>query len=540
MGKLQVLIVEDEIAIANLIKNLIDFDRLNLECSGIAVNGQQAYEQICHLSPDIVITDISMPLVSGLELIDRAGKDGIDCHFIIVSGMTHFQYALSAIKMGVEDYLLKPINREELNDVLEKTVMKIATARKIDYQIRRLNQDSHLQAQKLRRSFIMDILYNKQPIMELSCQALNEEYGFSFLENSSYLMGIAYIDGITRLNLPAQNMIIEQLMRNFQTGIKSHCMDSEVYNKNNQFIFLVNFQTEQASVIFGIISAVHEDMANYLESYTGLSVAVACGVPVAGPEAVAYSLKTAYEALNARILLGSSYVLFAQNLLSKKAKPSYILPESEIGALCSYVEVQQPDRARELLVRVLEQAAEDARSCPCLLLDVFRNMLSEILSGLYQHKILSASLTDAYMRYSDAIEQYAVLQELSAFTVSFIMELLPFKNEEENQENRLVQRAKAYIQEHFSENLRLEDVSEQVYLAPSYFGVLFKKEVGESFSSYLTAVRMEKAKEFLRDVRYSIQDVASATGYQDKRYFSKLFKKQVGVTPREYRKVYLD
>lgn len=540
MEKLQVLIAEDEIAIANLIKNLIDFDRLHLECSGIVVNGQQAYEQILKSSPDIVITDISMPLINGLELIDKAQHDGIDSHFIIVSGMTHFHYALSAIKMGVEDYLLKPINRDELNDVLEKTVIKIATARKIDYQIQQLNQASHLQAQKLRRSFIMDILYNKPLASTLSCSTLNKEYCFSFLENSSYLMGVAYVDGINQLNLPTQNSVIEQLMRNFQTGIKNHCIDNEVHNKNNQFIFLINFITEEAPVIFGTISAIHEDMANHLGTYEGLSVAVACGIPVSGLETITYSLKTAYEALNARILLGSSYVLFAQKLLSSNAKPSYILPESEISALCSHIEVQEPDKARALLIRIFKNAALSARACPHLLLNIFRNTLSDLLSGLHQHKAITGNLTDTYMKYCDSMEQYATLQELGTFTVTFIMELLPFRNDKENQENRLIQTAKAYIQEHFSENLRLEDVSEQVYLAPSYFGVLFKKEVGESFSSYLTTVRMEQAKNFLRDAKYSIQDVANAAGYHDKRYFSKLFKKQVGVTPREYRKVYLN
>ena len=81
-------------------------------------------------------------------------------------------------------------------------------------------------------------------------------------------------------------------------------------------------------------------------------------------------------------------------------------------------------------------------------------------------------------------------------------------------------------------------MAEQIYLATSYFGVLFKKETGESFSSYLTLVRMEKAKELLHDTRYNIAEVAAAVGYTDKRYFSRLFKEQVGVTPKEYRKIY--
>ena len=237
MKNIRLLIVEDEIAIANLIKNLIDFDRLNLDFIGIALNGQQALNLARQEHPDIVITDISMPGMNGLQLIDEIQKQEFLTHFIIISGMTQFQYALSALKMGVEDYLLKPINRDELNDVLEKTILKIADSLKIDYQIQKLNFDSHLQRQKLRHSFIMDILYNSQKESALTLAAVNEDYGFSFQKQSLFLMGIVQIDGISSLNLPTQNAIIEQLMRIFQTGIKDRCIENEVYGKNNQFYF---------------------------------------------------------------------------------------------------------------------------------------------------------------------------------------------------------------------------------------------------------------------------------------------------------------
>ena len=143
------------------------------------------------------------------------------------------------------------------------------------------------------------------------------------------------------------------------------------------------------------------------------------------------------------------------------------------------------------------------------------------------------------MQYCDLIEQKYTFRSLIESTVSFIMEILPFQEESSSKENHTIKTAKEYIQEHFHENLKLEDVAEQVYLAPSYFGVLFKKEVGESFSSYLTTIRLEAAKKILQDASYSIADTAAAVGYSDKRYFSKLFKEQIGVTPKEFRKIYL-
>lgn len=538
MDTLRVLIAEDEIAIANLIKSLIDFDRLNLEFSGFALNGQSAYEMILEKKPDIVITDISMPVMSGLDLIQKAQSEKLPVHFIIISGLTYFNYALSAIKMGVEDYLLKPINKEELNEVLEKTVLKIASALQVDYQIQKTGIDAHLQAQKLRRSFIMDILYNKEYLSEFDEEKINGEYGFSFRPGTTFLMGITLVDGISALNLPTQNIIIEQLMRSFQTEMKKHCFDMEVYNKNNQFVFLLNYSPDMESQILGTLTVVYEDMASYLESYDELQLTICCGLPAAKIKDLSYSLNTAQKGLNARILVPRQPVLPAKELLKENKKPEIILSSADLSAIRSSIEIRDTKKLDQFLKKLFTDAASACKSCPHLLLEVYCDILSALLSDFYQHKLVSSNLTDTYLRYCDAIEQYASLKPLILFTVSFIKELLPLGETADNQENRQILLAKAYINEHFNENLKLDDVAEHVYLAPTYLGVLFKKETGESFSSYLTIVRMEKAKELLHDVKYSIAEIANAVGYSDKRYFSKLFKEQVGVTPKEYRKIY--
>lgn len=539
MKNIRLLIVEDEIAIANLIKNLIDFDRLNLDFIGIALNGQQALNLARQEHPDIVITDISMPGMNGLQLIDEIQKQEFLTHFIIISGMTQFQYALSALKMGVEDYLLKPINRDELNDVLEKTILKIADSLKIDYQIQKLNFDSHLQRQKLRHSFIMDILYNSQKESALTLAAVNEDYGFSFQKQSLFLMGIVQIDGISSLNLPTQNAIIEQLMRIFQTGIKDRCIENEVYGKNNQFIFLINFTKDFETNVLGAISNLHKDMSDYLDHYENLSLAVSCGISVDSINCICNSFSSAYKVLSARILMGTSHVIFAEKLMGLEEKSAFVLLESTISSLRSAIEIKDLRKTKDILIQIFKNAAYHAKTHPHLLLDIYRDAVSELLSNLHLHKIINGNLTDYFIQYCDLLEQQYTFRELIEYTISFIMKILPLQDSAVSLENHTIQTAKEYIQKHFHENLKLEDVAEQIYLSPSYFGVLFKKEVGESFSSYLTMVRIEAAKKYLQDTKYSVADVAYAVGYQDKRYFSKLFKEQVGITPKEFRKIYL-
>lgn len=538
MKTIKLIIAEDEIAIAALIQSLIDFERLNLEFIGMALNGQQAFELIEKERPDIVITDISMPLLNGLELIEKVHEAQIKTHFIIISGLTYFNYALSAIKMGVEDYLLKPINREELNDVLEKTVLKIADSLKINYQIQKLNIDSHLQNQKLRRSFLMDVLYSKQPSLLLSVDQINKDYNFSFDRQGRLLMGIAQIDGIKTLNLATQNIVIEQLMRTFLTEMKTKCVDAEVYNKNNQFIFVLNYMAANETIVLGAVSYTQEALMAFLASYEELSITIGCGVPSESPSNLPYSLRTAYEILNARILLGTQRALFAADFLSHKEQPAFVLSQSELNVLRSTIELKDRTRTSRNLHTIFVNAAASCKSCPHLLLEVYRQTLSRILSDLHQHKIITDNITDYYMQFCDHVEQYSTLKELLSYTVTFLCGLLPLEAVSDQQDNHILQVAKTYIQENFNKNLKLEDVAEQIYLTPSYFGVLFKKEIGEPFSSYLTTIRMEKAKELLQDIKYNISEIASEVGYHDKRYFSKLFKEQIGVTPKEYRKIY--
>lgn len=540
MKKFQLLIAEDEIAINNLIKNLIDLESLNLELAGQAYDGQTAYQMILTKRPDIIITDISMPGMTGLELIQRIHEKNIPAHFIIISGLSCFNHALTAIKMGVEDYLLKPINKGELNDVLEKVILKIASQLKIHYQIRKMSLDSHAQAQKLRRSFIMNILYNKDSALHLSLPCLNKEYGFAFQMNTCFSMGICLIDSILELNLAAQNTILEQLMRKFSSAVRDYCLDFEVYNKNHQFIFLLNYHPRQAELLPGYLDVIHEELSQFVRSYENLTLTTCWGVPALEPQGLSYSLQTAMQVLPARLLMGSSRVLSAQQLTAQKSDPGYLLSPSELQALRSSIEIRDSRKFQQQLKNLFKNTATGCRRCPHKILTAFCGTMSKVLSELHQWKMISANITDTYLQYCDAIEACCEINELIHFTVSFVQKLVPFHTEDDNGDNRQIELAKQYIQEHFSENLKLENVAEQIYLAPSYFGVLFKKEVGESFSCYLTSVRMEKAKELLHDVRYNIAEIASEVGYQDKRYFSRLFKDQIGVTPKEYRKIYAD
>lgn len=144
------------------------------------------------------------------------------------------------------------------------------------------------------------------------------------------------------------------------------------------------------------------------------------------------------------------------------------------------------------------------------------------------------------MTFQEGLNLHHKLSQLMKYAVSQVLSLLPEKEADTVPETQIAAQAKAYINQHLSENLRLEDVAEKFFFSPSYFGVVFKEKTGESFTSYLTTARISKAKELLCDISYSVDMVAASVGFNDRRYFTKIFKKEVGVTPKEYRKIYVN
>ena len=180
---MKVLIADDEIKVCRLIQHLVDWDALEMDIVGFANDGKTAYESICEKKPDIVITDIRMPVYDGLELIRRAKEVNPEINFIVISGYSQFEYAQQAIKYGVKDYLLKPLKKRELENSL--TEIKESHESLIKSTRIRNEMESIIEASRehIRENFLMKTLQNSatNPLKaDMSLEQLNEQYGCKF------------------------------------------------------------------------------------------------------------------------------------------------------------------------------------------------------------------------------------------------------------------------------------------------------------------------------------------------------------------------
>ena len=408
---MKVLIADDEDRVCRLIYRLIKWDELDMEVAAIAHNGLEVLSMTEEHRPDIVITDIRMPGLDGLEMIRRAKELDGTLEFIIISGYRHFEYAQNAIRYGAGDYLLKPVKEAELYSVLERM--------RNQYQMRhnQITQEERYKAliqnnrDRLRTTFFTDVvLKHSAPERINSLEWINETYHYEFSEGY------------------------------FQIVILK--VDSIAFNR--------------------------EENLDYIQKKI---------VDLAG-----------------------------KKLKALVFDKEYFLEESRCMILLNY----RPEKEMEIY-------------------KAFKSLINELMlqNDIFESLKVTAGL--------GSTEKEAVFDFVSEVILTSMGEAVKRKQEEGK---RPIREAKNYIRLHYKDALTLEKVSGVVDLNASYLSALFKKETGKTFLEYLTKVRMDKAKEMLKETNETISAICQEVGYSDTKYFVKCFQKYTGLKPNQYRKVY--
>ncbi len=524
----KVLIADDEIKVGQLVKRLIQWDKLGLTCIGLVTDGQTAYEKILSESPDIVITDIRMPVLTGLEMIQKASEQGIKCHFIVVSGYKYFDYAQKALKYGVEDYLLKPIDEDELNGQLKKIVAEEEQREDKQQQVDRIEKKLEDSKYLRHKEFLKQILSQKQENIDDA----NTEFGLQ-LENKCF-RGLTFkLDRDVTAPENAQQMqfVLRKIMQKAENTFETYTIDliAAVQPNHSVQVLLNYFQTEQENIDNKITDFFNE-MDDYLENFQHYRITVGVSSEVESFEQISTVIEMSKEAAASRLFKGSgrridycdeSHVLFSPKDF-----------QNEYEEFSKAVETMQTDACQYQIHKCFRLASDKS-----LFASEFYAMGLWLLRSAYV--ILEMADTFDTDVQQEILENLSTVEGLRDYVIRQIQTLIiKSRSERENRERKPVLEAIAYMKEHFAEKITLEDVAAIIGFNTNYFSELFKKETGENFSNYLLAIRMEKAKQMLRDTKTPVYEIGESVGYRDAKYFSQQFMKVVGVKPAEYRKLY--
>lgn len=517
----RVLIVEDEIWIAALIRSILTDGLPDVQIAGEAKNGQEALDMITELHPDIVLTDINLPIMSGLDVIQKAREDGYEGKIVVISGYNDFNYAQQALRCGVTDYLLKPVDDEELCQV----VSRIMGGLRADSEAaqRTAWNDDVLKGQ------FLDCLMMKDFLPMTVCDQI---YSLHFTPGIFCCAAVRLHSAAKAASQPLpQAKLIE---RSVFEKLSSLCSEAVSIIKGNYLVFLFGCPHENAMQMQSAFDACFHSLL-YEQKESDIQITISLSKLYDDFPALQSACRQAVCAvfsqpkLRDRIL----YLADADAVLLRGPEPQKIDTASLKALLLS----QQYDAISEWLCCRLTDYARQRQ----ILDDEFFLLLpfAWALMDTYLQTV-SAQFPKAAIRCESFLPQLKNCmtvkrtQRYFAETAETVCGLL---SAQQDDGDHTISRIKAYVAARLSEPISLNEAADLVHLTPSYLSEYFKNKTQMNFKDYVLEQRMERAKYLLRK-GIGVQEAAAQCGYSDVKYFCKVFKKISGITPSEYRRIY--
>ncbi len=535
---IKVIIADDEENVCQLIRSLIDWKSLDMEITGVAHNGVEALDLIKALSPDLMITDIRMPGYDGLEMISRAKNIKENLDFIIISGYRHFEYAQNAIKYGVSDYLLKPIKKEDLLAALGKMRERYIQRTEQLSNEERLKKRLKSDVDKLRANLFTERLLKKGMTTEnMTLEAVNENYHFSFrpglFEVCAVKIDCSFEDQYNNtINILEDK--VAQLLSNF---LKEQCYDMEIYPDDSTTYCILNFSADNKKTVRKNLKLVFDELMVQKTVFEQHEFTIAAGSAVEKIGQLKESFRVARYEIGQRLLLGTGRFIEDVAVHMEPQKEDALLAElnKTMGAA---LEVLDKDAVLNCIA-VLKKQIETEKLNGFEIFSVTKHTVEMYLNHLRNNRIQINHGDEFYEKFCIHASRCSSVGQIFEYLSIMVGESLEAIIEDKKQaDTKPIRLAKQYIQQNYMKPVTLEQVSSLVGFNASYFSTLFKKESGSNFMDYLSEIRMNRAKELLRETGLSVAVICEQVGYNDLKNFTKSFKKNIGLNPNEYRKLY--
>jgi two-component system response regulator YesN len=505
----QILLVEDEPLFRKGLAKMIAGSDTSWNVCGEAENGQEAERLIAELLPDLVITDIRMPLMDGLELLKRVKARFPEIEFIVITGFQDFQYAQAALRYGAHDLLIKPCSKQDIYDALEKVDALVLEKQA---RLRKEQSEHQLLLENTLRAIFLRFPYRTEAVAELE-QSLHSHKLILFQITDYYPSNKQYMKrDVSLLQFAVLNIISELLDIYVIVG-------NLLLIEYGRFALFLNNTAEEQPLCTAVCETVQRLLGLTVTSHhAGLTLDLT-QLPDQY-EAIMTEMKIAQQSDKLNGIEVSFPINRARQLLISAQTVAFIL-SGQTDALKRYLD--------QLMEGVCGMHADtwkiEALSLSFALHDTARKQLEQV----HDSQVLTERITKLHeCRNIDEVYVW-IKVETDEFLNNF------YEWQKKYSENA-ISKAIRYMEEHNSEHLPLQQVASQVHLNAAYFSHLFKKETGRSFVDYLIELRMEKAKQLLSNTDMKVTEVSGLIGYDLPNYFAKLFKQSTGLSPKEYRK----
>lgn len=526
---MKLIIADDEKWVRTTVKTLIPFEQLGISLVSEAANGIEALE-LCRLhEPDILVTDIMMPGLTGLELIKEIKHLMPKIKIIIISGYNDFEYARTAMKYGITDYLLKPVEESELIQVLERTRTEIGEQARLDKALE-AGEEQVRRALPVMCGAFLNQLISRNSMTAEKIRSELQKFNIE-MPNNTYMVCVTAPDEsldaeAERGRCDRYRSLIKRAMKRYSGAVTfslaqdKNIMVSILNNENNEsgireafrVCRLILGRKLNMSISMGISSTTHQP----------------CMLPDIYIKAC--------EALESRFWEGGGTIAsYRSGSLPDDKIPT--LSEEVLNKITLNLKLSNMRTGISYVEGLCSTMRKEHSLKPAIVKEFFWQFLQSVITMLniqlpfIRHETMVTG-THPYERIKASLfigSLESCLTELLQKIFNFYHDKNPLDN------NNLVDSAKKIIEKNFAGDISLEQVAKHVHLSPAYLSELFKKETGMSFIDYKTIIRIEYAKKLL-ETSMSISEISGKVGYSDPKYFSKLFKKITGKTIFEFRK----
>lgn len=528
------IIADDEIRICILLRKLIAWDALGIEIIEECYDGPSTLQAIFDKRPDIVISDIRMPGMDGLEIVRRCNDAKINCAFLLISGHAEFEYARMAIQYNVENYLLKPINKDELENNLFQIKEQLERSNRVSTQQSDMNNQLQIDKDVLQSQFLNNSLLIPDWIKRSTFASVREKFHIDLdPDGTFYIVGLECIDK-TEFTMEQHQLLLKQI-QNYTQQILSNAQRQAIPLLCFPKLYFLVLQENMRS-FEEFVSALFETLQNRFFEYCDVAVGVSAAIH--GLENLSVQSRAQADfALRHRYNQGGGSPYYFEKI--EPYRHALQVNESILEfRIC--IENANRERLSRFFAGLIEQSAP-ADTDLDMLFELISHMKVELVE---RSKKLNSSVNNTQQMIAEMdtiIWNSSSKQDLLEQMEEYIQaELQKYSDTQTKAQSQQIAIAIEYMQNNYRRDISLNEISGIVYMSPTYFSSLFKKVTQKNFGDYLTEIRIEQSKKLLSSTLMPISKLAEEVGYKSSHYFSKVFLKTVGIKPSEYRRLYLE
>ena len=528
MERYKVILVDDEAEVIDMIEKKIHWNDLGFEVAGSATNGVKALELVEKLQPDVVLTDIKMPYMDGLELSRRLNREYPNIYIMLCTGFDEFEYAKEAVHLEIKEYMLKPVNATELSESLTNLKHTLDREREEKLNVKKLNDYFQEVLPKLQSNFFISLIEGR--VEKKDYERFLQAYQ---VDMKGPLFGCVIFH--TSENHVPEGMNPLLLSMSVEREIKQRLMNQ--WNCR-EFIYMANtlliLELDAEDKITQITDAC-DRFCRWAYRIMGAVVTAGIGTVCDSLYEISLSYERAREAVSYRVLYGTKRAINIGEIVPKEQIKPVQSEESRMQMLFRAIRIgdsAEIERAAHGEMEKLHKNTETMSQYNLATMEIVSGFFKFCTDNSLDFNKISGNMQNIYEKVSQMDES-----SLTAWIVQMsetISEKL--KCARNSSARRLIVEAQNIVKERYMEaDISLDEVCAVLGVSNSYFSSVFKKEAGKSFISYLTDYRMDIAAEMILNTDEKSYTIAEKVGYLDANYFSYVFKKKFGVSPSKYR-----